>query len=273
MKVTFQGQDGSWMMGFPEQRSKQEVEKEEIQEAGHIQMDNASLQAVHHTVAMVMGQEVPHDGRGEVTETVGNDVRLQRLQKHALSHRVLHQLSIQLVEHQLTSHQSLGDIPSSCQRFEMSAAIDQLHLLQVQSLQNLLTGPVHDLQLFMAVHENQLEVLSRYQEEVDCISFTESQDGVDRLLNRNKLPGQLRNTGRVGLSKKMHSGPKPDKTWHKNTNVDKIVCDCARVCPSTRTCPLANPQSIREQSWLMLRAETAPNSAPVALVPRQSRRA
>lgn len=39
------------------------------------------------------------------------------------------------------------------------------------------------------------------------------------------------------------------------------------------TCPLAKPQSRREQSWLMLRAETAPKSAPVALVPRQSRRA
>lgn len=57
--------------------------------------------------------------------------------------------------HQLIPHQSLGDIPSSGQRFEMSAVIDQLHLLQVQSLQNLLTGPVHHLQLFMAVYQEQ----------------------------------------------------------------------------------------------------------------------
>lgn len=37
----------------------------------------------------------------------------------------------------------------------MSAVIHQLHLLQVQSLQNLLTGPVHDVQFFMAVHQDQ----------------------------------------------------------------------------------------------------------------------
>lgn len=53
------------------------------------------------------------------------------------------------------SHQSLGDVPSSCQRFEMSAVIDQLHLLQVQCLQHLLTGPVHHLQLLTAVHQEQ----------------------------------------------------------------------------------------------------------------------
>ncbi|KAK0150231.1 DELTA-thalatoxin-Avl1a [Merluccius polli] len=41
----------------------------------------------------------------------------------------------------------------------------------------------------------------------------------------------------------------------------------------TSTCPLAKPHSNREQSWLMLRAETAPNSAPVAVVPRHSRSA
>lgn len=57
--------------------------------------------------------------------------------------------------HQLIPYQSLGDIPSSGQRFEMSAVIDQLHLLQIQSLQNLLTGPVHHLKLFMAVYQEQ----------------------------------------------------------------------------------------------------------------------
>lgn len=45
------------------------------------------------------------------------------------------------------------------------------------------------------------------------------------------------------------------------------------MCVWVYTCPLAKPQRSREQSWLMLRAETAPKSAPVALVPRQSRRA
>lgn len=55
----------------------------------------------------------------------------------------------------LFPHQSLGDIPSSGQRFEMSAVINQLHLFQVEGLQNLLTGSVHNLQFFMAVHQNQ----------------------------------------------------------------------------------------------------------------------
>lgn len=52
-------------------------------------------------------------------------------------------------------HQSLGDIPSCGQRFEMSAVINQLHLFQVEGLQNLLTGSVHDLQFFMAVYQDQ----------------------------------------------------------------------------------------------------------------------
>lgn len=64
---------------------------------------------------------------------------------------------------QLIPHQSLGDIPSSGQRFEMSAVVDQLHLLQVQSLQNLLTGPVHDLQLFMAVYQDQRTTVNPLQ--------------------------------------------------------------------------------------------------------------
>lgn len=64
------------------------------------------------------------------------------------------------VPHQLIPHQSLGDIPSSSQRFEMSAVIDQLHLLQVQSLQNLLTGPVHNLQLFVAVNQDQCTTIN-----------------------------------------------------------------------------------------------------------------
>lgn len=53
-----------------------------------------------------------------------------------------------------------------------------------------------------------------------------------------------------------------------------ITCGClALYLHMSFTCPLAKPQSRREQSWLILRAETAPKSAPVALVPRQSRRA
>lgn len=67
-------------------------------------MDNASLQAVHHTVAMVMGQEVPHDGCGEVTQAVGNDVRLEGLQEDSLSNRVFQQPVVQLVEHQVSAH-------------------------------------------------------------------------------------------------------------------------------------------------------------------------
>lgn len=53
-----------------------------------------------------------------------------------------------------------------------------------------------------------------------------------------------------------------------------MACGCLGMnTPWNSTCPLAKPHSRREQSWLMLRAETAPKSAPVALVPRQSRRA
>lgn len=37
----------------------------------------------------------------------------------------------------------------------MSTVVDELHLLQVQSLQNLLAGPVHHLQLLVAVHQDQ----------------------------------------------------------------------------------------------------------------------
>lgn len=50
-------------------------------------------------------------------------------------------------------------------------------------------------------------------------------------------------------------------------------CRPSFIFMCVHTCPLANPQRSREQSWLMLSAETAPKSAPVALVPRQSRRA
>lgn len=52
-------------------------------------------------------------------------------------------------------HQSLRDVPSGGQRFEVSTVVDELHLLQVQSLQNLLAGPVHHLQLLVAVHQDQ----------------------------------------------------------------------------------------------------------------------
>ena len=67
--------------------------------------------------------------------------------------------------------------------------------------------------------------------------------------------------------------------WHLSALLYKCTNVCTNawlwvcVCVRTHTCPLAKPHSNREQSWLMLRAETAPNSAPVAVVPRHSRRA
>lgn len=67
-------------------------------QARDIQMYNASLQAVHHAITMIMGQEIPHDGRCEVTKTVCYNVGLQWLQEDTLSHHVLHQPSVQLVE-------------------------------------------------------------------------------------------------------------------------------------------------------------------------------
>lgn len=51
----------------------------------------------------------------------------------------------------------------------------------------------------------------------------------------------------------------------------KIVCQFKGLL--RLTCPLAKPHSSRVQSWLILRADTAPYSAPVAVVPRQRRRA
>lgn len=68
-------------------------------------------------------------------------------------------------------HQSLGDIPSCGQRFEMSAVINQLHLFQVQGLQNLLTGSVHHLQLFMAVHPDQRAAVNPLRRESAIFSL------------------------------------------------------------------------------------------------------
>lgn len=73
-------------------------------QAGHIQVDYASFQAVHHTIAMVMGQKVSHDRCGKVTKAVHNNVRLQGLEEDTLSNHVLHQPSIQLVEQQVAAH-------------------------------------------------------------------------------------------------------------------------------------------------------------------------
>lgn len=67
-------------------------------EAGNVQMDNTSLQAVHHTTASVMWKEVLHNRGGEVTKVVRNNVGLQWLQEDTFSHHVLHQLSIQPVK-------------------------------------------------------------------------------------------------------------------------------------------------------------------------------
>lgn len=44
--------------------------------------------------------------------------------------------------------------------------------------------------------------MSTYQEEVDCVSFAEGERWVHGFLNRNKLPGQLRNTGWIRLEEK-----------------------------------------------------------------------
>lgn len=46
-------------------------------------------------------------------------------------------------------------------------------------------------------------LLSRYQEEVDCVSFGKGQDGVHGSLDWNKLPGQLGNTGRITLTEEI----------------------------------------------------------------------
>lgn len=58
-------------------------------QTGDIQMDYTPLQVVHHTITMVMSQQVPHQRCGEVTKTVRHNVRLQRLQENTLSNCVL----------------------------------------------------------------------------------------------------------------------------------------------------------------------------------------
>lgn len=67
----------------------------------------------------------------------------------------------------IPTHQSLRDVASSSQRFEMSAVVNQLHLLQVQSLQHLLTGPVHNMKLFMAVDQDQCTTVDPLQRRKD----------------------------------------------------------------------------------------------------------
>lgn len=70
-------------------------------QAGDVQVYDAPLQAVHHAAVVVVGQQVPHDGRGQVTQAVGHNVGLQRLQEDALSHCVLHQARVQLLKQQV----------------------------------------------------------------------------------------------------------------------------------------------------------------------------
>lgn len=70
--------------------------------------------------------------------------------------------------------------------------------------------------------------LSSYQEEVDRVPFAKSQHGVERLLNWDKLPGQLGNTGRVRLAvRKRH----PDFEGGLESNDQDLV----RVSQSAET--------------------------------------
>lgn len=73
-------------------------------QAGDIQVDDASLQALHHTAALVMHEKVFHDWCGKVTKAVCDYVGLQGLQEDAFSHHVLHQLRVQLVKQQVAAH-------------------------------------------------------------------------------------------------------------------------------------------------------------------------
>lgn len=73
-------------------------------QAGDVQMDDASLQALHHTAALVMHEKVFHERCGKVTKAVCDNVGLQGFQEDAFSHHVLHQLRVQLVKQQVTAH-------------------------------------------------------------------------------------------------------------------------------------------------------------------------
>lgn len=70
-------------------------------QAGDVQVYDASFQAVHQAAAVVVGQQIPHNGCGQVTKAVGHNVGLQRLQEDALSHRVLHQARVELLKQQV----------------------------------------------------------------------------------------------------------------------------------------------------------------------------
>ncbi len=65
--------------------------------------------------------------------------------------------------------------------------------------------------------------------------------------------------------------PWPDLIIMNKLFAIKIACEFKGLL--RLTCPLAKPHSSRVQSWLILRADTAPYTAPVAVVPRQRRRA
>lgn len=97
----------------------------------------------------------------------------------------------------MNPHQSLRDVPSSGQRFEMSAVIDQLHLLQVQSLQHLLTGSVHHLQLLVAVHQDQSATVDPLQRNTEDTSEGRHQrqgpgEGASWALTLRLMMSQLR---------------------------------------------------------------------------------
>lgn len=73
-------------------------------QAGDVQVDDASLQALHHRAALVMREKVFHDWCGKVTKAVCNNVGLQGFQEDAFSHHVIHQLRVQLDKQQVTAN-------------------------------------------------------------------------------------------------------------------------------------------------------------------------
>lgn len=98
-----------------------------------------------------------------VWTNISMSFEFQISKNHELSTSQIKASNADPMPYKLNPHQSLGDVSSSCQWFEMSAVIDQLHLLQVQSLQNLLARPVHHVQLFMAVHQDQRTTVNPLQ--------------------------------------------------------------------------------------------------------------
>lgn len=80
----------------------------------------------------------------------------------------------------------------------MPAIVDQLDLLQIQRLQNLLTGSVHNVQLLVAVHQNQGPTADPLQTGVEHLRLSVNMIGSHRRVGTHTQADDV--TAQVELS-------------------------------------------------------------------------